>query len=85
MEGANISSNYSDRVVASREAGCDFALLCNNRPGVIHALDEVPATPNLVPPEKWRPLAGDFTKQALLQSQHKEDLTQLLNLMTECI
>lgn len=83
MEGANISANYGDRVTASREAGCDFALLCNNRRGVIEALDEVPAAANLVPADKWMPLAGNFTKQASATNK-KDDLTQLLNLMAEC-
>ncbi len=41
MAGANISLNYGDRVTASREAGCDFALLCNNPQGVAQALDQL--------------------------------------------
>lgn len=53
MEGANISSNYSDRVIAARTAGCDFALLCNNRPGVIETLDNVNQASHQVEQPKW--------------------------------
>lgn len=62
MEGANISSNYTDRVVAAREAGCDFALLCNNRGGVIEVLDHLPHANHRVSKEKWSVLQGNFTK-----------------------
>lgn len=53
MEGANISSNYADRVTAAREAGCDFALLCNNRSGVIQALDNVNQALHQVEEPRW--------------------------------
>lgn len=56
MEAANISADYADRVLAAREAGCDFALVCNHRPGVIAALDKVPAAMHQVAPERWQPL-----------------------------
>jgi len=39
MEGANISTHFVDRVNAAQEAGCDFVLLCNNRPAVIQVLN----------------------------------------------
>lgn len=60
MEGANISADCADRVMAARTAGCDFALLCNNRKGVISALDHVALA--TVPPEKWQPLVGKANK-----------------------
>lgn len=53
MQGANISANYADRVAAARAAGCDFALLCNNRNGVIQALDSLPYAMHLIDKEKW--------------------------------
>jgi beta-N-acetylhexosaminidase len=62
MEGANISTNYADRVLAAREAGCDFVLLCNQRDGVIASLDHVPHTSHQVPYDKWRRLQGDFSR-----------------------
>jgi beta-N-acetylhexosaminidase len=56
MEGANISTNYDDRVRAAREAGCDFTLVCNNRMGVVQALDRLPAAQFQVEEAKWRRL-----------------------------
>jgi beta-N-acetylhexosaminidase len=71
MEGANISADYADRVIAAREAGCDFALLCNNRAGVIQALDKVESRHHQVSAEKWRDLCGKGTK---LQVSLEEDI-----------
>jgi beta-N-acetylhexosaminidase len=61
MEGANISSNYADRFLAAREAGCDFAILCNNPQAIIQVLDKVPSTKHQVIPEKWSELQADFS------------------------
>jgi beta-N-acetylhexosaminidase len=58
MEGANISANYTDRVQAAREAGCDFTLLCNNQAGVIDVLDHLPVSSHKVSKEKWGVLQG---------------------------
>lgn len=60
MEGANISTNYADRVVAAREAGCDFTLLCNNRAAVIHVLDNLAFDKYMVGKDKWGVLQGKF-------------------------
>lgn len=61
MEGANISANYADRMLATKEAGCDFALICNYRPGVIQVLDNVAHATHLLDKEKWGILQGQFT------------------------
>ncbi|VVC75889.1 Beta-hexosaminidase [Aquicella siphonis] len=61
MEGANISANCPDRIMAAREAGCDFTLLCNNRKGVIEALDSLSASSQQVSRDKWTALQGDFS------------------------
>jgi beta-N-acetylhexosaminidase len=71
MEGANISSDYSDRFIASREAGCDFVLLCNNQKGVYQVLDKVIAKNHSIPGEKWKKLQGDFTK---IQSAYRDQI-----------
>lgn len=60
MEGANISSHYADRVIAAREAGCDFTLLCNNRHGVAQVLDTLSNDKHVIGPEKWCPLQAKF-------------------------
>ena len=56
MQGADISTNYADRVLAAREAGCDIVLLCNHRHGVIQVLDGVRADEHQLTVNKWRPL-----------------------------
>jgi beta-N-acetylhexosaminidase len=85
MEGANISSNYADRVAAAREAGCDFALLCNNRQGAIQALDHLPISSHLVSKEKWGKLQGDFLriKQPYKENKRWRDTHDFLNKILE--
>jgi beta-N-acetylhexosaminidase len=56
MAGAAISMNYADRVQVAREAGCDFALLCNNREGVIQAIDGLAIDEQQVLASKWQML-----------------------------
>lgn len=58
MAGANISAHYADRMIAALEAGCDFALLCNNRNAVIQVLDQVSHQQHQVAQQKWQPLLG---------------------------
>ncbi|AWK83763.1 beta-N-acetylhexosaminidase [Photobacterium damselae] len=42
MKGADVLGSYSERAVASMNAGCDMVMLCNNRQGAIEALDGLP-------------------------------------------
>lgn len=70
MEGANISANYADRVTAAREAGCDFALLCNQREGVIQAIDKLAHQQHQVSEATWRHLRGN---PARLQVKLEDD------------
>lgn len=88
MEGANIYSNYSDRVFAVKEAGCDFALLCNNRKAVIEVLDNLSPAKFAVGKEKWSMLQGDFThisKQAYQEDRRWHITRELLNQTTTLI
>lgn len=56
MEGASVVGDCTARITESREAGCDFVLLCNNRAGVIHALDHLPSAAYQVEESVWRTL-----------------------------
>lgn len=65
MEGANISSDYKDRFLAARNAGCDLVLLCNNRAGVISVLDHTAPAAHKISQEKWETLKGRFTQPTM--------------------
>lgn len=56
MKGASVVGDCTTRITESREAGCDFALLCNNREGVIHALDHLPIAAHQIDEPVWRVL-----------------------------
>lgn len=85
MEGANISTNYADRVLAAREAGCDFALLCNNRAGVIQALDAVPEAKHQVEQDKWQALQSNFSHEQTSFEESKRWQTTREFLLGEAI
>ena len=42
MKAVTKMGSYADRTLRALEAGCDIALVCNYRPGVIDILDHVP-------------------------------------------
>lgn len=80
MKGADISPNYTDRVAAARDAGCDFAILCNNRKGVIQVLDNLPYASYMVSKEKWNVLQGNYSniKKPLNVNQRWQKIHEFL-------
>lgn len=56
MEGANLFSDYRGRVQTALDAGCDMALLCNNRPAVVEVLDGLSSSSYWVDEHKWNAL-----------------------------
>lgn len=83
MEGANISTNYTDRVQAARDAGCDFVLLCNNRAGVIKVIDELAYEKHLVDKPIWSALAGnlDQTNVNFVEAKRWQTVTKHLQMI----
>lgn len=71
MAGAQISSNYVDRFIAARDAGCDFVLLCNNRSAVIQVVDQVAYHPHLLGHHLWGGLQGQFALNPTESSANK--------------
>lgn len=75
MQGASTITDCADRVKAAREAGCDIALLCNNREAVIRTLDKLPHAAHQLPETKWRVLQANFTldetaNERMVRSKH---------------
>lgn len=61
MSGAGIFSSITERVHTALNAGCDMALICNDRASVIKALDEFKDRPShLVSEQRLLKLSGHF-------------------------
>jgi beta-N-acetylhexosaminidase len=65
MHGADMAGGFPQRVKTALEAGCDMALICNNRESVIKTLDGLPADYRPVAEEKFRKVQADFTRITL--------------------
>lgn len=63
MAGAEFAGTYAARAEMALNAGCDMALICNNRAGAIEILDQLPRK-HKMPVDKWHRLKGKFSHTA---------------------
>lgn len=63
MQGAAISSDYSDRFKLAKSAGCDLVLICNHPAGIIQVLDRCPSDDKqfYISDQKRNTVAGTFS------------------------
>ncbi len=61
MEGGKIAGDHPQRVAAALTAGCDFALLCNNRDAFVKTLDNINLDKYKLTEDKVAPLRGNFS------------------------
>lgn len=62
MAGAKLAGNYLGRTQAALQAGCDMALICNNRAGVIEVLDGLAIEGYMVSGQKIDMMRGNFSQ-----------------------
>src|SRR3990167_3945620 len=79
MEGANILHHYEDRVIAAREAGCDFTLLCNNHPGILQVLDKVPNKLFFVKNNTWNRLQSQPITESIETNFRWQEANKMLS------
>lgn len=71
MKGAEVIGSFLERTEAALSAGCDMALICNNREGLVQTLDGLPQQKFLLEEQKLAMVRGDFSKlpKVLLESE----------------
>lgn len=75
MKGAQVLGNCTERILASLSAGCDMTLICNNRSGVIKAIDLLPQIQTDKPRSLFHKNNIDYNsllKTSYWQQCHKE-------------
>ncbi len=86
MEGASVAGNdYVSRARAAFAAGCDMALICNNRPGAVEILDQLGPYQNPVARSRLARMHGRHAihhqelQQQARWSQVRHDLAHYLD------
>jgi beta-N-acetylhexosaminidase len=75
MEGAKVAGGFPERVDAALAAGCDMALVCNNRGSLTKTLDGLDQQKYFLSEEKISKLRGNFSlaQQPLKNSKAWEE------------
>lgn len=89
MESASLLGDCTERILTSLGAGCDVALMCNNRSGVIKAIDLLPQIQTDKPKSLFHKSNIDYNsllKTSYWQQCHKEmqRLNELWELKKPC-
>ena len=83
MEGASVAGGYANRAEAAISAGCDMALVCNNREGAIEVLDKANIQQSATSAQRLLQMKGQpfMNRSALLDSKRwsesVNEMTQL--------
>jgi beta-N-acetylhexosaminidase len=84
MEGARVAGSYASRAEAALAAGCDMALICNNRAGAIEILDKANLNTSAESSQRLQRMRGQafMNRHALLADEYwqqsVESITRLV-------
>jgi len=83
MEGASVAGDYANRAEAAISAGCDMALVCNNREGAIQVLDNAKLQQSEISAKRLLRMKGKpfMNRSALLDSKRwSESVNEMTHL-----